>query len=368
MTFSKRAVLLAIFVLSGAAALIDEIVWSRQLVLVFGNTTQAVSAILAGFFGGIAVGSFVGGRIADRVRVPVRMYAVLELVLAVVVLVTPLSFRLINTLYRDIYPSLEASPGLLALARVALAVLALAPATILMGATLPTLTRQFAGDVSLAGAFSRLYAANTIGAIVGTVVAGFVLIELLGLSGALAVGASCSAVAGLAALWLGRGVQGPGVSRATTDASEAIESSGPPIDRPATSTEAGPVAAATAPRPATVARVGARRRSIPALALGVAFVSGLTSLGYQVTWTRLLASGTGNTTYVFTTILAMFLLGLAIGAVLFAALRTRLGDPIRLLAVSQIIAAVLATLGLVFVLVAAEPPTPNKWQESLETL
>ncbi len=75
----------AIFVLSGAAALIDEIVWSRQLVLVFGNTTQAVSAILAGFFGGIAIGSFVGGRIADRVRDPLRMYGFLELALAVVV-------------------------------------------------------------------------------------------------------------------------------------------------------------------------------------------------------------------------------------------------------------------------------------------
>ena len=341
--------------------------WSRQLVLVFGNTTQAVSAILAGFFGGIAVGSFVGGRIADRVRVPVRMYAVLELVLAVVVLVTPLSFRLINTLYRDIYPSLEASPGLLALARVALAVLALAPATILMGATLPTLTRQFAGDVSLAGAFSRLYAANTIGAIVGTVVAGFVLIELLGLSGALAVGASCSAVAGLAALWLGRGVQGRCLPRADRDARShrVVRAADRPtgdVDRGGTGR--GRHGAATS----TAARADARRRSIPALALGVAFVSGLTSLGYQVTWTRLLASGTGNTTYVFTTILAMFLLGLAIGAVLFAALRTRLGDPIRLLAVSQIIAAVLATLGLVFVLVAAEPPTPNKWQESLETL
>ena len=63
-------IILTIFVLSGAAALIDEIVWSRQLVLVFGNTTQAVSAILAGFFGGIAIGSFVGGRIADRVPNP----------------------------------------------------------------------------------------------------------------------------------------------------------------------------------------------------------------------------------------------------------------------------------------------------------
>ena len=71
--------------LSGAAALIDEIVWSRQLVLVFGNTTQAVSAILTGFFGGIAIGSFVGGRVADRVRDPLRMYGLLELALAVVV-------------------------------------------------------------------------------------------------------------------------------------------------------------------------------------------------------------------------------------------------------------------------------------------
>ena len=196
--------ILSIFILSGAAALIDEIVWSRQLVLVFGNTTQAVSAILAGFFGGIAVGSYVGGRIADRVRSPLRMYGVLELILAVVVVITPFSFRLINELYRGVYPSLEGSPQLLAFVRIVLAVLALAPATVLMGATLPTLTRYLARDASLAGAFSRLYAANTIGAILGTLVAGFVLIELLGLSGALVVGAGCSAVAGLAALWLAR--------------------------------------------------------------------------------------------------------------------------------------------------------------------
>ena len=106
---------LGIFVLSGAAALIDEIVWSRQLVLVFGNTTQAVSAILTGFFGGMAIGSFVGGRIADRIRVPLRMYGLLELALVVVVLVTPVSFRLIGELYRGVYPDLEGSPAVLAL-------------------------------------------------------------------------------------------------------------------------------------------------------------------------------------------------------------------------------------------------------------
>ena len=79
-----------------------EIVWSRQLVLVFGNTTQAVSAILAGFFGGMAIGSVVGGRLADRVRSPLRMYGLIELVLVVVVLVTPLTFRLIRSLYGEV--------------------------------------------------------------------------------------------------------------------------------------------------------------------------------------------------------------------------------------------------------------------------
>ena len=334
------AVILAIFVLSGAAALIDEIVWSRQLVLVFGNTTQAVSAILAGFFGGIAIGSYAGGRIADRIRDPLRMYGFLELGLAVVVVVTPFSFRLINGLYRDIYPTLEGSPGALAVLRIAMAVLALAPATILMGATLPTLTRHLARGGGLTGAFSRLYAANTIGAIVGTMLAGFVLIELLGLSGALAVGAGCSVVAGFSALALDHFRGGASTAELPTITTE----------------------------PVTPARNPTARRPAPRLALTVAFISGLTSLGYQVAWTRLLASGTGNTTYVFTTILATFLIGIALGAVLFAVLRTRLGDPLRLLAASQVVAAALALAGLVLVLVAPHAPTPGRPFDALGAL
>src|SRR5947208_10856251 len=89
---SSRLVL-AIFFLSGASGLIYEVVWSRQLVLVFGNTTQAVSAILTGYFGGLAIGSVVGGRVADRVRRPLAMYGVLELVLVAVVLITPSLFH-----------------------------------------------------------------------------------------------------------------------------------------------------------------------------------------------------------------------------------------------------------------------------------
>jgi len=200
---TRRWPVLAIFILSGAAGLIYEVVWARQLVLVFGNTTQAVSAILTGFFGGIAIGSVIGGRIADRAKRALRMYGLLELLLVVVVLLTPFTFRLLHDVYRGAFASLEGSPTTLALIRFGLSLLALGPATILMGATLPTLTRHLSRDpANLSSSFGRLYAANTLGAIVGTIAAGFVLIELLGLTRTLFVGAGCSALAGIAALIL----------------------------------------------------------------------------------------------------------------------------------------------------------------------
>src|SRR4051812_42357930 len=145
----RSAPVYLIFVLSGAAGLIYEIVWSRQLVLVFGNTTQAVSAILAGFFGGMAIGSAIGGRVADRVRSPLRLYGLIELVLVVVVLATPLTFRLIRAFYGEVAVAFEDSPQLLAFMRLVLALVALAPATVLMGATLPTLTRHLTSDEHL---------------------------------------------------------------------------------------------------------------------------------------------------------------------------------------------------------------------------
>jgi len=292
---------LAIFILSGAAGLMYEVVWSRQLVLVFGNTTQAVSTILTGFFGGMAVGSFLGGRLADRVRSPLRLYGIIEIVLVVVVLLTPVTFRLLHEVYRGVFPAIEGQPIVLALIRFVLTVLALAPATVLMGATLPTLTRSLTHDGHLSAAFGRLYAANTLGAIVGTLVAGLVLIELLGLTGTLLVAAAFSATAGVVAVLLGRG----------GDARTAV---------------------ATTPRPSPGVAVAQR----PTLALLLAFVSGLTSLGYQVLWTRLLSSGTGNSTYVFTLILGMFLIGITIGAAIFAATRQAIRQPIGLIAMAQV--------------------------------
>ena len=143
--------------------------------------------------------------------------------------------------------------------RLGLALLALAPATVLMGATLPILTRHLTRDAHLSLAFGRLYAANTIGAILGTLAAGLVLIELLGLTGALVVGATCSGIAGLLAVFLAR--------------RQADVPFG--FDRLASSRQSP--------------RCGFSNRA--RLALLIAFISGMTSLGYQVTWTRLLAAG-----------------------------------------------------------------------------
>lgn len=323
-----RYAIVAIFVVSGAAGLVYEVVWSRQLVLVFGNTTQAVCTILTGFFGGMAVGALLGGRVADRVGRPLRLYGLLELMLAVIVIATPLTFRLLHEVYRGAYPALTDTPGAIALLRFALAIIALAPATILMGATLPTLTRYFSRDASrdLSKAFGRLYAANTIGAIFGTALAGFALIELLGLTGALAVGAAGSATAGIVALLLDRRM--------------AREHDGAAL------AEADPVGSAPAGRVESQAV-----RPMLALGLVVAFVSGLTSLAYQVVWNRLVSAGTGNSTYVFTAILVLFLLGLAVGALVFNVVRPRIRSIPALVAFGQVAVALLAVGGMLAVIV-----------------
>ena len=318
-----QSALLLLFVLSGAAGLIYEVVWARQLVLVFGNTSQAVSTILTGFFGGLAIGGAVGGRVADRVPRPLRLYGFLELIVVVVVVLTPLTFRLIGEVYRGIYPALADAPLALALVRFTLAILALAPATLIMGATLPTLTRYLTqGGRGIAGAFQRLYTANTVGAIIGTALAGFVLIEIFGLTGALVVGAVCSGTAGAIALVLDR------------------RSGSAPAVTPSSTDSAG--AARAQERPGASSGDSSRR-----LALTLAFLSGLTSLGYQVVWNRLLSSGTGSSTYVFTTILMLFLIGIAIGAGMLGALRPRVRSAVALIASAQLLTALFACLGAV---------------------
>jgi spermidine synthase len=289
-TPSLRGVVLALFVASGAAGLIYQVVWSRELVLVFGNTTQAVATIVTAFMAGLGFGSLIGGRLAGTTRRPLRLYGLVELAVAAMAAFLPLIFSGLAELYRGVWPSLVERPGQLAGVRFALALAAVAPATFLMGMTLPLLTRYLVRTLDEAGArLGELYAANTIGAMAGTLLGGFVLIEFLGLRLTSYLAVALNLAAGLGALALSR----------RWEAAPGDDAPAARRQRPA--------------RPEVPRWFRPRRRVV----LAATFVSGFVSLALEVLWTRMLAEGTGSNIYVFTTILAVFLFGIAVGSFLY---------------------------------------------------
>src|SRR6266498_798797 len=209
----RRGLILALFVGSGAAGLIYQVVWSRELVLVFGNTTQAVSTIVTAFMAGLGFGSLAGGRWASHSSRPLRLYGTLELGVAIFAVLLPSVFDDLAELYRGAYPGLVDNTLGLTAVRFALALAAVAPATFLMGATLPLLVRHLVRTLDEAGArLGELYAANTAGAVAGTVIAGFVLIEFLGLRLTSYVAVALNLLAGCGALALSRLVSPTAVS------------------------------------------------------------------------------------------------------------------------------------------------------------
>jgi len=290
-TPSLRGVVLALFVASGAAGLIYQVVWSRELVLVFGNTTQAVATIVTAFMAGLGFGSLIGGRLAGTTRRPLRLYGLVELAVAAMAAFLPFIFSGLAEVYRGVWPSLVERPGQLAGVRFALALAAVAPATFLMGMTLPLLTRYLVRTLDETGArLGELYAANTIGAMAGTLLGGFVLIEFLGLRLTSYLAVALNLAAGLGALLL---------SRRWEAVPEDIGEVAARRERPA--------------RPEVPRWFRPRRRIV----LAATFVSGFVSLALEVLWTRMLAEGTGSNIYVFTTILAVFLFGIAVGSFLY---------------------------------------------------
>ena len=304
-TPSLRGVVLALFVASGAAGLVYQVVWSRELVLVFGNTTQAVATIVTAFMAGLGFGSLAGGRLAGTSRRPLRLYGLVELAVAAMATLLPFAFHGLADLYRGLWPSLVERPGQLAGVRFGLALAAVAPATFLMGMTLPLLTRYLVRTLDEAGArLGELYAANTAGAMAGTLLGGFVLIELFGLRLTSYLAVALNLTAGLGALALSRRWEA-GASSEEAQAGRDGQPAGP---------EQAPAGRGARPvRPEVPGWFRPRRRAV----LAATFVSGFVSLALEVLWTRMLAEGTGSSIYIFTTILAIFLFGIALGSFLY---------------------------------------------------
>ena len=266
------------FVLSGATGLIYEVLWARMLGLVFGATTLAVSTVLAAFMGGLALGSALAGKLASRIKKPLATYGWMEIGIAIYALLVPFLFHWIDHVYALIWQQFQ--PGFFAFSlwRFLLSSLVLLVPTTLMGATLPVLAAALVHSSGRnSNSIARLYACNLAGAILGTLAAGFVLLPALGVRTTIAVAACMNVLVGVVAIFL---------QRSTTLS---------------TLPEHHPVNPDNLDNPVS-------------FWFFAAVASGFVTISTQVSWTRILTMIIGSSTYAFSIVVALFLIGLAAGA------------------------------------------------------
>jgi len=293
---------LLLFVASGCAALIYEVVWYQLLALAIGSSAISLGILLATFMGGLCLGSWVLPRFAGPDLHPLRVYAVIEAGIGLFGLLVLWGLPLTDSLY--VAAVQLGVPGLPM--RAVLAALMLLPPTMLMGASLPAISRFITATPRGISWWGWLYAGNTVGAVAGCILAGFVLLRLHDQAVATYVAVAINAVTAIASFALAKAA--PAVSLTVED--EAME------DATATSATADDNAAVY-------------------WAIGI---SGAAALGMQVVWTRYLAMLFGQTVYAFSAILAVFLAGLAIGGAI-GSLLLRWIKPRPALAWSQLLLA-----------------------------
>jgi MFS family permease len=193
-----------LYLLSGIAALLYQVVWTKELSHQFGVTAYAVGTTLAVFMLGLATGSLVLGRVADRVRRPLVAYAWIEGGIAVGALGSRAALRAVEGWVASLDLATAGGATLTAV-RVAGTALVLAVPTVLMGGTLPVLVKAAVARGAAPGrTVGRLYAVNALGGAAGCLLAGFVTIGALGLDGSLRVGVALNVAAAVGALALAR--------------------------------------------------------------------------------------------------------------------------------------------------------------------
>lgn len=311
------ALLAGLFFLSGAAGLVDQVVWLRYLGLVFGNTTLATATLLAVFLGGLGAGAWMFGKSAARRRRPLAAYGLVELGVALWALASPALFAGIDRVYVELYRAVGSAPEAFAAGRVVLAALALGPPTVLMGASLPLLIAEAArGRTAREGerVTALLYAINTLGAVAGVAFAGFFAIRTFGLWASLSMASTAQALVALVAVIVAR--------------REVAVAGAPPAPSPLRPPEP--------PAPADPAATRAARGLLAA-----AFAMGATSLACEVLWTRILVFYFGSSVYAYSLMLVLFLAGLGAGSALAAPWVARL-RPAAALAVLEAALAIAA--------------------------
>ena len=327
----RRGLLYVCFFASGMAGLTLEIVWSKYLSYLLGNSIYGVSTVVAAFLGGLGIGAVVGGRLASRSREPLMLYAGLELLIGIMGLASPLAYHAARPLFASLYGAMGGSGAAFLLVRFLILFVALLVPTIAMGATLPLLVSAFTRrEAEFGSSVSRLYAINTMGAVFGVAAAGFALIPALGLwKTSAAAGILDFAVAG--AIFA---VKPGGAAGALREIS---------TERPAA--PGGPSAERARDPVAGVSALPAASGLFAKLIVPLFAVSGFCALLYEVAWTRILAVPFGGMVYSFSAILAVYLLGIALGAAFAALLLKRSSSPVLLFGLFQLLLAGAVVLG-----------------------
>jgi len=302
--------LFLLFMTSGCAALIYEIVWFQMLQLVLGSSAVSIAVLLGTFMGGMCIGSLSLARFVSQRRHPLRVYALLEIGIGCCGVLMLLAMPLVEDVYTAVVG--HGVPGLLL--RGLFAALCLLPPTAMMGATLPAVARWVKTTPRGVSWLGYFYGGNTVGAVLGCVLAGFFLLRAYNTWTASLVAVALNAIVATGAFLLARLEPRVG-ARAESE------------EQP----EAGQVIAAQA-RPATPAWA-------PRVYLAIA-LSGMSALGAEVIWTRLFSLLLGGTTYTFSIILAVFLIGIGLGSAIGSFLVRRTSDALRALGVVQLLLVV----------------------------
>ncbi len=308
----RTGIIHSLFFVSGACGLIYQVVWTRLMTHVFGSTLLAVSTVLAAFMAGLALGSYVLGKRADRCRSPLRLYAYYEIGIGLAAVAVLLLLDRLTPFYLWLSDSFGSTSLLFGLGRfVVIFAIILIPTT-LMGATLPILGRLVIDGLGQVGRrLGGLYAINTVGAVAGCLLAGFYLIAEVGTHIAIHLAATLNLLVGAASWWL--------------DSKQSRAAESEPTATPKRNRKAGKPKGKAVTSPFT----------IRLLLVGFA-LSGMTSFAFEVFWARALVFYVGNSTYAVTTMLAAFLIGVALGGYLARHLVDRSKSPVRLFAGLQI--------------------------------
>jgi spermidine synthase len=316
-----------LFFASGCAALIYETVWFHLVQLVVGASSLSVAVILCSFMGGMALGSALLPRLAPASAHPLRLLAALEAGIAVLGILIPLMLPYVQQAYVAMVGYGYAGVML----RAFVCALVLTPPTMLMGATLPAISRWLTPDREGASAAGLLYTANIAGGAAGTVLAGFYLLRVHDtvIAGAVAVAINVVVAMAFAAM----AARGERFVPHRTDEPSAF-APGASADKEGSS------------------------RAVPSSVYLVSGLSGLTALGAEVVWTRQLSLLFGASVYTFSLILAVFLTGLGIGSLAGARLARRSADPVITLGRVQVLLALAIGFGswaIVYALPAWQP-------------